>query len=375
MKITTNLGYDGGFKAAVAQVAEMEKAGLDLVWVAEAYGFDGPSLMGYLAAKTETVEIGSGILPIYTRTPTLIAMTAAGLDLLSDGRFSLGLGASGPQVIEGFHGVPYNNQLGRTREIIEICRDVWKREVPLVHQGKNYTLPLPPELGTGLGKPLKIIAHPVRAQIPIWVASLGEKNVALTAEVADGWLPIFFIPERAHDVWGAALAEGQSKRSSELGELMISAGGLLAIGDGEDVIAQRQRMRPMVALYVGGMGAKGKNFYNELATRYGFEKEAEVIQDLYLNGKKKEAEAAVPEEFLELTTLCGARKLRERARRGLPRRGGHAPPSPTDRYRGPHHDLTHRGRQGDGLGGTSRVAAARGEPRVVHHCVRAAARK
>ena len=305
MKITTNLGYDGSFKAAVAQVAEMEKAGLDLVWVAEAYGFDGPSLMGYLAAKTETVEIGSAILPIYTRTPTLIAMTAAGLDLLSDGRFSLGLGASGPQVIEGFHGVAYNNQLGRTREIIEICRDVWKREAPVVHQGKNYTLPLPPEMGTGLGKPLKIIVHPLRSQIPIWVASLGEKNVALTAEVADGWLPIFFIPERAQDVWGTALAEGQSKRSSELGELMISAGGLLAIGEGDDVIAQRQRMRPMVALYVGGMGAKGKNFYNELATRYGFEKEAELIQDLYLGGQKKEAEAAVPEEFLELTTLCG----------------------------------------------------------------------
>jgi F420-dependent oxidoreductase-like protein len=305
VKITTNLGYDGGFKAAVAQVAEMEKVGLDLVWVAEAYGFDGPSLMGYLAAKTETVEIGSGILPIYTRTPTLIAMTAAGLDQLSDGRFSLGLGASGPQVIEGFHGVTYNNQLGRTREIIEICRDVWKREAPLVHQGKNYTLPLPPELGTGLGKPLKIIVHPVRSEIPIWVASLGEKNVALTAEVADGWLPIFFIPERAQDVWGTALAEGKAKRSGELGELMISAGGLLAIGDGDDIIAQRQRMRPMVALYVGGMGAKGKNFYNELATRYGFEKEAEVIQDLYLEGKKKEAEAAVPEEFLELTTLCG----------------------------------------------------------------------
>ena len=305
MKITTNLGYDGGFKAAVAQVVEMEKAGLDLVWVAEAYGFDGPSLMGYLAAKTETVEIGSAILPIYTRTPTLIAMTAAGLDLLSDGRFTLGLGASGPQVIEGFHGVAYNNQLGRTREIIEICRDVWKREAPLIHQGKNYTLPLPPELGTGLGKPLKIIVHPVRSEIPIWVASLGEKNVALTAEVADGWLPIFFIPERAHDVWGAALAEGQSKRSGELGELMISAGGLLAIGEGEDVIAQRQRMRPVVALYVGGMGAKGKNFYNELATRYGFGEQAELIQDLYLDGKKKEAAAAVPDEFLELTTLCG----------------------------------------------------------------------
>jgi F420-dependent oxidoreductase-like protein len=283
----------------------MEKAGLDLVWVAEAYGFDGPSLMGYLAAKTDTVEIASGIIPLYTRTPTLIAMTAAGIDALSDGRFSLGLGASGPQVIEGFHGVAYNNQLGRTREIIEICRSVWKRDAPVVHAGKNYTLPLPPDKGTGLGKPLKIIAHPVRDQIPIWVAALGEKNVALTAEVADGWLPIFFIPERAHEVWGSALAAGRAKRSPELGELMVSAGGLLAIGEGEDVVALRQWMRPMVALYVGGMGARGKNFYNELATRYGFEKEAREIQDLYLEGKKHEAEAAVPEEFLELTTLCG----------------------------------------------------------------------
>src|ERR1700689_1887223 len=304
MKIATTLSYAGGFKAAARQVSEMEKAGLDLVWVAEAYGFDGPSLMGYLAAKTETVEIGSAILPIYTRPPTLIAMTAAGLDLLSDGRFSLGLGASGPQVIEGFHGVAYNNQLGRTREIIDICRDVWRREAPLVHEGKNYTLPLPPERGTGLGKPLKIIAHPLRAEIPIWVASLGEKNVALTAEIADGWLPILFIPERAADVWGSALAEGASKRQG-LGDLMISAGGLLAIGEGDEVRQLREFQRPMVALYVGGMGAKGKNFYNELAVRYGFEKEAELIQDLYLSGKKKEAEAAVPEEFLELTSLCG----------------------------------------------------------------------
>jgi F420-dependent oxidoreductase-like protein len=304
MKITTNLGYAGGFKRAVAEVAELERAGLDLVWVAEAYGFDSPSLMGYLAAKTDTVEIGAAILPLYTRTPTLIAMTAAGLDTLSDGRFSLGLGASGPQVIEGFHGVPYTSPLGRTREIIEICRNVWRREAPLEHEGKNYTLPLPPERGTGLGKPLKIIAHPLRAEIPIWVASLGEKNVALTAEIADGWLPILFIPERAADVWGSALAEGASKRQG-LGDLMISAGGLLAIGEGDEVRQLREFQRPMVALYVGGMGAKGKNFYNELAVRYGFEKEAELIQDLYLAGKKKEAEAAVPEEFLELTSLCG----------------------------------------------------------------------
>ncbi len=305
MKISTMLSYSGGFKQAADQVVEMEKAGLDLVWVAEAYGFDSPSLMGYLAALTQKVEIGAAILPIYTRTPTLIAMTSAGIDALSDGRFNLGLGASGPQVIEGFHGVPYTNPLGRTREIVEICRDVWKREAPLVHSGKNFTLPLPPEQGTGLGKPLKIIAHPVRSEIPIWIASLGEKNVELTAEIADGWIPILFIPERASDVWGAPLSAGKAKRDSSLGEMMITAGGLLAIGDGEDVVALREMQRSMVALYVGGMGAKGKNFYNELAIRYGYEKEAEVIQDLYLSGKKKEAEAAVPAEFLELTTLCG----------------------------------------------------------------------
>jgi F420-dependent oxidoreductase-like protein len=307
VKISTTLSYAGGFKEAAREVAEMEKAGLDLVWVAEAYGFDSPSLMGYLAALTETVEIGSSILPIYTRTPTLIAMTAAGIDALSDGRFHLGLGASGPQVIEGFHGVAYTNPLGRTREIIEICRDVWRREAPLVHHGKNYTLPLPPEQGTGLGKALKIIAHPVRSSIPVWVASLGEKNVAMTAEVADGWIPILFIPERAREVWGNSLAAGAAKRDPALGELMITAGGLLAIGEGEEIVKLRELQRPMVALYVGGMGAKGKNFYNELACRYGFEAAAAEIQDLYLAGKKREAEAAVPDEFLELTTLCGPR--------------------------------------------------------------------
>lgn len=305
MKISTMLSYSGGFKQAAQQVVEMEKAGLDLVWVAEAYGFDSPSLMGYLAALTENVEIGAAILPIYTRTPTLIAMTSAGIDALSDGRFHLGLGASGPQVIEGFHGVAYTNPLGRTREIVEICRDVWRREAPLVHQGKNFTLPLPLEQGTGLGKPLKIIAHPVRSEIPIWIASLGEKNVELTAEIADGWIPILFIPERANDVWGAALSAGGAKRAKNLGDMMITAGGLLAIGEGPDVVALRELQRSMVALYVGGMGAKGKNFYNELAIRYGYEREAEIIQDLYLSGKKREAEAAVPSEFLELTTLCG----------------------------------------------------------------------
>ncbi len=305
MKIATMLSYAGGFKQAARDVADLESAGLDLVWVAEAYGFDGPSLLGYLAAGTWTVELGAGILPIYTRTPTLIAMTAAGIDALSEGRFHLGLGASGPQVIEGFHGVRYDSPLGRTREIVEICREVWRRETPLEHRGRYYQMPLPEGQGTGLGKPLKIIAHPVRPEIPIWIAALGEKNVALAAEVADGWMPILYIPERAHDVWGASLAAGAARRDPERAPLMITAGGLLAIGEGDDVLALRNLQRSMVALYVGGMGARGQNFYNELAVRYGFAREAGVIQDLYLAGRKQEAEAAVPDEFLELTTLIG----------------------------------------------------------------------
>ncbi|MGH9095086.1 MAG: LLM class F420-dependent oxidoreductase, partial [Acidimicrobiales bacterium] len=235
MEISTQLSYAGGFRESARQVSEMEKAGLDLVWVAEAYGFDSPSFMGYLAALTERVQIASGILPIYTRTPTLLAMTAAGLDAMSDGRFQLGLGASGPQVIEGWHGVPYDAPLGRTREIIEICRQVWAREAPVVHDGRHYHLPLPADQGTGLGKALKIIGRPVRPRIPVWVASIGEKNVALTAEVADGWLPIFFVPGKAADVWGAALKEGGARRDPSLGPLQIAAGGLLAIGDGDDV--------------------------------------------------------------------------------------------------------------------------------------------
>jgi F420-dependent oxidoreductase-like protein len=304
MQISTALSYAGGFREAARQVADMEKAGLDIVWVAEAYGFDSPSLMGYLAALTEKVQIGSAIIPIYSRTPTLIAMTAAGIDALSGGRFHLGLGASGPQVIEGFHGVPYDAPIGRTREIIEICRQVWKREAPLVHNGPRYTIPLPPEQGTGLGKPLKIIGHP-RPDIPVWVASLGEKNVAMTAEVANGWLPILFVADKAKKVWGSALDAGTAKRDPSLPPLQIAAGGLLAIGEGDSVAQLRNLARPMVALYVGGMGAKGRNFYNDLARRYGYEKAATDIQDLYLAGKRDEAAALVPDELLESITLCG----------------------------------------------------------------------
>jgi len=305
MKLSMTLGYAGGFEASARQATELEKVGLDLVWVAEAYSFDAPSFMGYLAAKTERVDIGAAILPIFTRTPTLIAMTAAGVDAISGGRCQLGLGASGPQVIEGFHGVPYDRPLQRTREIIEICRDVWAREAPLTHDGAAYHIPLPPGQGTGLGKALKIINHPVRPRIPIWVAALGEKNVAMTAETADGWLPMFFMPEKAKEVFGPSLAAGTARRDPSLGTLQIAAGGLLAIGEEKDVAPLRDLGRGGAALYIGGMGAKGRNFYNALACRYGFEKEAAEIQDLYLSGKKDEAAALVPTELLEATSLCG----------------------------------------------------------------------
>jgi F420-dependent oxidoreductase-like protein len=301
MRIATPLAYATDPRAGADAVAAWEHDGLDVVWVSEAYGFDAPTVMGYLAAKTTRLEIGSAILPIYSRTPALLAQTAAGLDAISGGRAILGLGASGPQVIEGWHGVAYDRPLARTREVIRICRQVWRRE-PLVHD-RIYRLPLPPEEGTGLGKPLKILTHPVRDRIPIYVASLGDKNVRMTAELADGWLPFLYDPERASDVWGDALAAGREKRPEDLGPLEVVAGGPLAIG--EDVTGLRDLARPQIALYVGGMGAKGRNFYHDLLCRYGYAAEADRIQDLYLAGRKAEAAAAVPAELLERTSLIG----------------------------------------------------------------------
>ena len=228
MRTCVFLSYSGGFRESVEQVVVLEKQGVDLALVAEAYSYDAVSQLGYLAAKTTTIELGSGIFPIYTRTPTLLAMTAAGLDYVSDGRFRLGIGTSGPQVMEGFHGVPFDAPMGRTREVVEICRQVWRRE-KVSHQGKNYQIPLSPGRGTGLGKSLRLINHPVRERIPIHIASLGEQNVALTAEIAEGWQPIFYYPERADRVWGDALRAGTAKRDPELGELDVMVGVSLAI--------------------------------------------------------------------------------------------------------------------------------------------------
>jgi F420-dependent oxidoreductase-like protein len=297
------LNYSGGFTETVNELADFEAAGLQIVFVPEAYSYDAVSQLGFIAARTTTVEIASGIFQLYSRTPALTAMTAAGLDFVSGGRFTMGIGASGPQVIEGWHGVPYDAPVGRTREIIEICRMVWRRD-RLEYHGRHYTLPLPPDQGTGLGKPLKLINHPLRERIPIVVAALGPKNVALAAELAEGWQPIFFFPEKAALTWDAALAEGTAKRdTATLGPLDVIAAAPLAIGD--DVAHLRDLMRPALALYIGGMGARGKNFYHDLACRYGYQKEADLVQDAYLSGRKDEAAALVPAELVEKTALIG----------------------------------------------------------------------
>ena len=312
MKISMLLDYSGDPRETAARVGDLERAGLDVIWAAEAYSLDAVSILGYLAARTERLQLGSAILPIYSRTPTLTAMTAAGLDAVSGGRFILGLGTSGPQVIEGWHGVPFDRPLGRTREIVDVCRQVWRRE-RVVHEGTSYTIPLPADQGTGLGKPLKIINQPVRDDIPVFIASLGPNNVELTAEIAQGWIPVLFHPEHAGTVWGEALDAGRARRPSELGPLEVVSGGPFSICDEETAAKIKDGARAATALYVGGMGARGRNFYNNVFSSYGYEAEAEQIQDLYLSGRKEEAMAAVPQAFLDATSLVGDEgRIRER---------------------------------------------------------------
>jgi F420-dependent oxidoreductase-like protein len=299
MKLSVMLNYSGDILAAADEVAALEKAGLDCVWVAEAYSFDAISMMGYLAARTERVEIGSAIVNVYSRTPTLLAMTFAGLDSVSGGRVNCGLGASGPQ------GIAFEKPMQRIRETIEVCRATWRREIIDFH-GRAIDIPLPAGEGTGLGKPLKLINHPVRSSIPIWWASLKGRSVEATAEVADGWIPVFYIPEMADRVWGDALALGARTRDPGLGPLQILAGGSVTITDDADLVTRvLDRGRPQAALYVGGMGARGKNFYNDIMSAYGWEGEAKAIQDLYLDGHKAEAAAAIPRDYLEASALVG----------------------------------------------------------------------
>ena len=312
MKISTTIAFTGDPARLAKQARDLESAGVDLVWAGEIYGFDLISTLAYLAGQTTTLELMTGIVPVYSRSPTLIAQTAATIDALSGGRFVLGLGTSGPQVIEGWHGVPFAKPLARTRDTIEICRKVWSGD-KVVHEGQAYSVPLPEGEGTGLGKPLKFVNRMARQDIPIVIASIGPKNVELTAEVADGWQPIHFVPDRFQQVWGDALAAGSARRDPALGPLDIIAGGPVAIGEGQVVHEAREAARAHIAFYVGGMGARSKNFYNDLFRRYGWEEEAEKIQDLFLSGKRDEATAAVPDEYLDLATLCGPEShVRER---------------------------------------------------------------
>lgn len=303
--------YAGDPRENARLVRDLESAGLDIAWIPEAYGFDAISLAGFIAAQTSRIQIATGIVNVYSRTPALLGMSAAGVDQLSEGRFVLGVGASGPQVVEGFHGLPYKQPMQRIKETIDICRDIWAREKPLSYDGKVFQLPLPAEQGTGLGKPLQIINHPHRPNIPIFWASLMDKSLEATAEMADGWLPFLFMPEQAHKAFGESIDRGLAKRRPDLAPLQIVAGGPTAVGDDLPVQELRDKGRKLLALYVGGMGARDKNFYNQLACRYGYEADAKLIQDLYLDGKKREAEAAVPDEWLFQTSLIGPRSLIE----------------------------------------------------------------
>ncbi len=312
MKISTTISFEGDPEKLAGQARDLEAAGVDRVWGGEIYGFDLVSTLAYLAGQTTTLELMTGILPVYSRSPALIAQTAATIDALSGGRFVLGLGTSGPQVIEGWHGYPFEKPLGRTRDTIEICRKVWSGD-RVTHEGKAFSLPLPEGQGRGLGKPLKFMNRMLRPDIPIVIASIGPKNVQLTAELAEGWQPIHFVPDRFENVWGEALAAGRAKRSNDLPPLEIIAGGFAALGDGPHIEEAKEAARGLISFYVGGMGAKSQNFYNDLFKRYGWVDEAEEIQDLFLSGKRAEAAAAVPEEYLDLSMLYGDEKtIRER---------------------------------------------------------------
>jgi F420-dependent oxidoreductase-like protein len=301
MKLGLNMGYappGTNPRELVALAQEAERLGYDSAWAAEAWGTDAVTVLTWVAAVTEKLKIGSAILQIPGRTPANCAMTAATLDLLSGGRFILGLGTSGPQVVEGWHGQPWGKPLAKTREYVEIVRAALRRDL-VEHHGDQYRIPYDGAGATGLGKPLKLMMRPLRADIPIWLASIGPKNIELTAEVADGWLPIFYDPDRAGEVFGPHL------RGARDGFEIAPTVHVLV---GDDAAALRDALKPMLALYVGGMGAKGRNFYNNLMRRYGWEAEAERIQALYLDGKQREAIAAVPDELVDAVALVGPKE-------------------------------------------------------------------
>jgi F420-dependent oxidoreductase-like protein len=312
MRLGLNLGYSGsemGIDLVLAQ--EADRLGYHSVWSAEAYGSDAVTPITWVAARTDRIRVGTAIMQIPARTPTLTATTALTLDQLSGGRFLLGLGVSGPQVVEGWHGQPFGRPLARTREYVEIVRAVWRREKPLEHQGEYYQIPYRGADATGLGKPLKSILHG-RADIPIYLAAIGPRNVALAAEIADGWLPVFFSPDRM-GVFKESLETGFRAAGRARSRSAFDIAPTVPLVPGSDAGQCRAAVKPRLALYVGGMGARGKNFYNELVCRYGYEAEARRIQDLYLSGKKDEAAAAVPDALVDEVALCGPReRIQER---------------------------------------------------------------
>jgi F420-dependent oxidoreductase-like protein len=309
MRLGLNVGYWGlGLTAEqqLALVKEAESAGFDSVWAAEAYGSDTATVLAWIAGQTDRIRIGSAIFQIPARTPAMTAMTAATLDQLSNGRMILGLGSSGPQVAEGWHGQRFPKQLKRTREYVEILRKALGRE-RVEYDGEVYTLPLP----DGPGKALKLMIGTVQERIPIYIAAIGPKNTQLTGEIADGWLPTFFSPEHVGE-FRELLEEGAGRAGRTLdGSFDIAPNVNVSIDD--DVDRARDTMRPFLALYVGGMGSRKQNFYNALVRRYGFEDAAEEVQELYLGGKKEEAAAALPPELIDMTTLCGPKeRIQER---------------------------------------------------------------
>jgi F420-dependent oxidoreductase-like protein len=306
MRLGLNVGYWGSSPVDnVALAQEADRLGFHSVWTAEAYGSDAVSPLVWLAAKTEKINVGTAIMQMTARVPAMTAMTAATIDLLTQGRMLVGIGASGPQVVEGWHGIPYGKPVTRAREYVEIMRTVWKREQPLEHHGEHYNIPC--QGGSGLGKPLKLIVHPFRDRIPIYLAAVGPKNVALAAEIADGWLPIFFSPERV-PVYREWLDQGFAKSESTKNLANFDIAPTVHIVMGDDVNACRNQIKPNLALYIGGMGAKGKNFYYDIACRYGYQEAADKIQGFYLTGKKMEAMMAVPDELVDEVALCGPKE-------------------------------------------------------------------
>ncbi|MFF7730302.1 LLM class F420-dependent oxidoreductase [Streptomyces sp. NPDC008001] len=301
MKLGINLGYWGAGMDAdnLAVAREADRLGYSVCWAAEAYGSDAATVLSWVAAQTERIDVGSGIFQIPARTPTMTAMTAATLDSLSGGRFRLGLGVSGPQVSEGWYGVRFDKPLARTREYVEIIRKAMSRE-RLAHEGAHWTLPLP----GGPGKPIKLTVHPVREHIPLYIAAIGPKNLEQTGEIADGALLVFFAPEHAEETTLGALRAGRAKSGKDLEGFDIVPTVPMAVGDDVDGLADL--FRPYTALYVGGMGSAKQNFYNKLAQRMGYEKAAAEIQEKYLSGDKAGAAAAVPRDLIDSTTLIGS---------------------------------------------------------------------